>query len=200
MEYIMLIISQIVAWVVFFSEGECRMDTGIIIALIGLIGSILAVAGAIYRQTIQFKKDAQRIDGVNETAKSVKEDTAVMRPSVNRTDKNVQELKEKYISKENQINSTIEGVAELLEAKRIDDAVKQKISQAVESPLYIESAVKSIYEKNASLQTMVNELTDANVVLEHENNVLRKQNQDLQNEVQKLKKERQPDRGGRSGR
>ena len=200
MEYIMLIISQIVAWVVFFSEGECRMDTGIIIALIGLIGSILAVAGAIYRQTIQFKKDAQRIDGVNETSKSVKEDTAVMRPSVNRTDKNVQELKEKYISKENQINSTIESVAELLEAKRIDDAVKQRISQAVESPLYIESAVKSIYEKNASLQTMVNELTDANIVLEHENNVLRKQNQDLQNEVQKLKKERQPDRGGRSGR
>ena len=70
----------------------------------------------------------------------------------------------------------------------------------MESPLYIESAVKSIYEKNASLQTMVNELTDANIVLEHENNVLRKQNQNLQNEIQKLKKERQPDRGGRSGR
>ena len=200
MEYIMLIISQIVAWVVFFSEGEDNMNIEIIIALIGLVGSILAVAGAIFKQTIQFKKDGQRIDGVNETSKSVKEDTAVMRPSVNRTDKNVQELKEKYISKENQINSTIEGVAELLEAKRIDDAVKQRISQAVESPLYIESAVKSIYEKNASLQTMVNELTDANIVLEHENNVLRKQNQDLQNEVQKLKKERQPDRGGRSGR
>ena len=162
--------------------------------------AILGVAGGIWGQFFQFKKDAQRIDGVNETSKSVKEDTTVMRPSVNRTDKNVQELKEKYISKEYQINSTIEGVAELLEAKRIDDAVKQKISQAVESPLYIESAVKSIYEKNASLQTMVNELTDANIVLEHENNVLRKQNQDLQNEVQKLKKERQPDRGGRSGR
>ena len=147
--------------------------------------AILGVAGGIWGQFYQFKKDGQRIDGVNETSKSVKEDTAVMRPSVNRTDKNVQELKEKYISKENQINSTIEGVAELLEAKRIDDAVKQRISQAVESPLYIESAVKSIYEKNASLQTMVNELTDANIVLEHENNVLRKQNQNLQNEIKK---------------
>lgn len=162
--------------------------------------AILGVAGGIWGQFFQFKKDAQRIDGVNETAKSVKEDTAVMRPSVNRTDKNVQELKEKYISKEYQINSTIEGVAELLEAKRIDDAVKQKISQAVESPLYIESAVKSIYEKNASLQTRVNELTDVNIVLKHENDALKIKNEELQNEVQKLKKERQPDRGGRSGR
>ena len=59
--------------------------------------AILGVAGGIWGQFYQFKKDGQRIDGVNETSKSVKEDTAVMRPSVNRTDKNVQELKEKYI-------------------------------------------------------------------------------------------------------
>ena len=197
MLYVNLWCILVSAFLLLYEQGGNNMGAA---EWVAIAIAILGVAGGIWGQFFQFKKDGQRIDGVNETSKSVKEDTAVMRPSVNRTDKNVQELKEKYISKENQINSTIEGVAELLEAKRIDDAVKQRISQAVESPLYIESAVKSIYEKNASLQTMVNELTDANIVLEHENNVLRKQNQDLQNEVQKLKKERQPDRGGRSGR
>ena len=197
MSYVSLWCFLVSLLLLLYEQGGNYMDVA---EWVAIAIALLGVASGIWRQVIQFKKDGQRIEGVNETAKSVKEDTAVMRPSVDRTDKNVQELKEKYISKENQINSTIEGVAELLEAKRIDDAVKQRISQAVESPLYIESAVKSIYEKNASLQTMVNELTEANNVLEHENNVLRKQNQDLQNEIQKLKKELQPDRGGRSNR
>lgn len=162
--------------------------------------ALFGVAGGIWRQVVQFKKDGQRIEGVNETSQSVKEDTSVMRPSVERMDKSVQEMREKYIARENRIDSTMENISELLEAKRIEEALKQRISQSIENPSYIEGAVKAVYEKNASLQIRVNELTDINVILEQENAVLKQQNQELKNEVKKLRMERQPEQGGRTSR
>lgn len=60
--------------------------TAVIVAIIG-------VAGGIWAQIIQFKKDAQRIDSVNSTASSVKEDTTEIRPLVAKMDTKTDKIK-----------------------------------------------------------------------------------------------------------
>lgn len=175
--------------------------------------ALLGVAGGIWMQVVQFKKDAQRIDGVNKTAGDVKNDTAEMKPKIENIDKNC------FIIKEDIVRNVMPGVngiswiqgavTELLEEKHINDTMRNKVSSSVNDPLYIQNALKLVYEKNAQLERENSELYNDKLQLEAKltmlqneknalqtaNEILQKENRTLQNELQKLKERDNPGRG-----
>lgn len=192
LSFIILLISQIVAWVILIM-GDYRMDISMIIALIGLGGSMLSIAGGIWAQVVQFKKDGQRIDNVNDTATSVKNDTTDMKPKIDNINENTKVIRDditrSILPQMNSIANLNSGVAELLESKHIDDAVKQKVSSYIENPVYIQNAVSLIYEKNAALEVKVSELNVEKAHLDMQVKILKEKNEKLLEENQKLKQE-----------
>lgn len=192
--YVLIIISQIAAWIILYLEGY-TMDVGITIALIG-------IAGGIWAQVIQFKKDAQRIDGVNKTAGEVKSDTSEIKPKVENIERSTNIIREDItrtvLPKVERLDNIGSNVSELLEAKHVEDALKQKVSVAVTNPDYIQSAVKLIYEKNAALEGRVSELTNDKILLQmkndelqQENTQLHQKNKDLLKQVKELQRKRE---------
>ena len=64
---------------------------------IAIAVALIGVAGGIWAQVYQFKKDAQRIENVNQATNGVKEDTVVMKPKVERIEKISDEMKADYL-------------------------------------------------------------------------------------------------------
>lgn len=188
--YVVLWCTVVSIGLIIYSNGGNYMSIAEWIA----IGIALAgVAGGIWAQIIQFKKDAQRIDGVNKTSGEVKNDTVFMKPLVKKTDANVQELRDSFLKRENQIDATMKDIGKLVAAKEIDDAIKQRISSTVDNPEYIKNAVSLVYEKNAALSSKVAELNNEKIqlsahiqALKNENGKLKQKNHKLINEVNQL--------------
>lgn len=162
--------------------------------------ALLGVASGIWMQVVQFKKDAQRIDGVNKTAGDVKNDTAEMKPKIENIDKNC------FIIKEDIVRNVMPGVngiswiqgavTELLEEKHINDTMRNRVSSSVENPLLLQNAITLVYEKNAGLEQEKSELINEKMLLEakltmlqNEKNALQTSNEKLQEENRTLKNE-----------
>lgn len=177
-------------WLLFYSNGGDIMSAVKWVA-IGI--ALLGVAGGIWAQVVQFKKDGQRIDNVNDTATSVKNDTTDMKPKVDNINENTKVIREditrSILPQMNSIANLNSGVAELLESKHIDDAVKQKVSSYIENPVYIQTAVSLVYEKNAALEVKVSELNVEKTHLDMQVKILKEKNEKLLEENQKLKQE-----------
>lgn len=193
------------AWIILIVE-DYTMDNGTIIALIGLAGSILAIAGGVWTQVVQFKKDAQRIDGVNKATAEVKKDTSEMIPRIRNIETCTNIIKDditrQILPQVREISNISGGLSELIEAKRIEDAIKQRVTVSLDNPDYIHNAIKLVYENNAALNVRVQELTNENNVLRaenirisYENNKLKQRNQELSEQVHQLNRELYPDMG-----
>lgn len=161
------------------------MDT---VGIVAITTALIGVAGGIWSQVIAFKKDAQRIDRVNETTSNVKSDTAEMKPRVYRTDENVNYMRDCFIKYEHQIQSGINGIQELVESKHIEDEIQNKMSSAAESPQYLKAAIDVIYNCNVSL-------TEENRMLREEKNILSAENKSLKEQL-KLYKDREHKKSG----
>lgn len=194
--YIIIFICTCIAEIVLILGENATMGIAAWVA-IGI--ALLGVAGGIWGQIIQFKKDAQRIENVNQTTSTVKSDTSKMTPIVVDTGKKVVEMRDHLLVRESQIDSTMEGVKELVDEKHYQDKQKRDISIELSSPDYLVAAVTAVYEKNASLEKMVREykvkdrqninqiaiLTAENQRLQEENQVLNEQLISLQAEIRK---------------
>lgn len=194
--FIIIVMSQIAAFIVLDWDLEENIMSGdtlaVVIALIG-------VAGGIWTQVVQFKKDSQRIEGVNSTVGNVKNDTLEMKPKVENIDKNCNVIRDditrKVLPQMNIISDLQSGVAELTEAKHLDEKIKNRVSTSVDNPAYIQNAINLVYEKNAGLEIEKAELINDKLqlqgklmALEKENNMLHSKNKELTNEINKLKR------------
>lgn len=158
---------------------------------IAIVVALIGVAGGIWMQIIQFKKDAQRIEEVNKTANLVHCDTAEIKPKVDNIETNTNVIRDDItriiLPKVDGIQAIGNSVNELLEEKRINDAIKQRVSTVVDNPGYIISAIDSIYEKNAFLQEENSNLKNDIKIQAMENITLRKENENLKQELEALK-------------
>lgn len=156
--------------------------------------ALLGIAGGIWGQIIQFKKDAQRIDVVNNKTACIEKDTSIMKPIVERTDNNVQEIRDKMLSKEETFGNALAGISELLEAKRVSDATRQSVSSSVGNPIYIQSAIELIYERNAALEMENARLQNEILQLKSQNRILQDKNKKLEGELTILHSIDEPER------
>lgn len=184
---IILIITQMLAFIIHNGD-VLDMNTEIIIALIGVAGSILIAAGGIWTQVVQFKKDAQRIEGVNKTANDVKSDTSEIKPKISNIEKYTFELRDNMIKKNERVDMAIDGIGELINRQRADDLMKQKISIGLENPMYVQSMINLVYEKNAELNMMVKKLSEEKILLDEQVHALLQENEQLNAENKELKK------------
>lgn len=180
--FIIITISILLAEIVLIGGSDMGVGEwiAIIIALIG-------IAGGIWTQVIQFKKDAQRIDGVNQTANSVKEDTIKIEPSVARIEKNTDTMKDRMLEDiipgMKIINKIEGGMDTLIKNAEFEEKLRKDVTNAVTDPGIIKSAVDVIYEENAKLNKRVAALNSQNIILQNENNRLRRENSLLKNMV-----------------
>lgn len=159
------------------------MDTA---GWISITVALIAVASGIWMQIIQFKKDGQRIDGVNKTTADVKSDTSEIKPKVS----NIEELS-KQISHDivrtilpqmNHVGRIEESVGKLLEGYLVEKEMKSRVSASVSNPDYFLGGIQTLYEINAGYNQQIQKLTNDNRFLQNENEGLRK-------EVERLRKE-----------
>ena len=171
--------------------------------------ALLGVAGGIWMQVVQFKKDAQRIESVNKTSGEVKNDTTEMKPILIQTSENVKEMSHGFLERKTKIDETMGRIEKLAAAKEVDDAIRQRVSSSIDNPQYIQNAVKLVYEKNAELEREKSELINEKMQLEAEltmlqnekaailtaNEILQNENQTLKKELYTLKERNNPGRG-----
>lgn len=161
---------------------ETQGWVAITVSIIGVIGSLIGLL-------IQFRKDAQRIDGVNKNAAEVLNHSIGFKPQIERTDKNVSEIRDKMLRDEISISNALSGVSELVEAKRIEERIKAEASQRVCSPEILTAEIKLLFETNA-------ELVSENAILKKENKTLLYENKALKldNEMLRKNQEKQPEK------
>lgn len=173
--YIIIVISVILAEIILLYGGK-SMDS---VQWVSIVVALIGVAGGIWAQVVQFKKDAQRIDSVNEKTSGIEKDTAEFRPKIDRTDKNVSEIRDGFLKKQEKFNDALNGISELLDEKRHNDRMKQEVSDRVCSPDIISSEIKTLFETNAGLYRENSELTREVSALRHENSILKADNKRL---------------------
>ena len=165
---------------VYGGKEEVNMNTaGIVSIIVALVG----IAGGIWCQIIQFKKDAQRIDSVNSRSANIEKDTTLMVPTLERTDKNVQQIRDKLMTKEEAISTALNGVSELVQAKHTSDAIRQNVSSVIADPAYIQNAISLLYDQNASLSIKNHDLKREVDRLRNQCELLSRENSQLKNEL-----------------
>lgn len=183
--FIIIAISTIIAEMFIWRENNMSKNTiAIVVALIGVIGSI-------WSQIIQFRKDAQRIDDVNKTSASVKQDTIKMEPSVTRIENNTDAMKERMLEDilpqlkafEGKMNRFEGGLDILVKNAEFEEKIRGKVTNTATDPTFIKGAVDVIYEENARLNNQVVTLTNQNILLKSENRRLENENEMLRNMV-----------------
>lgn len=185
---IIIVIGFICAELILLSGGEQDMDTA---GWISITVALIAVASGIWMQIVQFKKDGQRIDGVNKTTAQVKADTSEMKPKVS----NIEELS-KQISNDivrtilpqmNHVGRIEESVGKLLEGYLVEKEIKSRVSSSLNNPDYLLGSIQSLFEINAGYNQQIQKLTNDNLLLQNENEGLRKEVKQLQEENLHLK-------------
>lgn len=150
--------------------------------------ALLGIAGGIWGQIVQFNKDAQRIDGVNQTVHSIKDDTIKMEPSIARIEDNTNAMKDKMLETIlpgiKTINKMEDDLDVLVRKAEYEEKLRKDVTNVVMDPAIIKSAVDVIYEENTKLNKQVAILNSQNIILQNENNRLQKEIAYLKNMVQ----------------
>ena len=190
--FIIIVISQIVAYMIIFMEDNV-MNGNLIAIVIALIG----VAGGIWTQVVQFKKDSQRIEGVNSTAGNVKNDTSEMRPKIENIDRNCNIIRDDIIRtvlpQMNVVTIMQSGIQELIEEKHHNDKIKENVSSTAGNPAYIINSVNMVYERNASLEIERTQLISEKIHLQAQIQALQNENRVLCQQLNEMKAEKQID-------
>ncbi len=183
-------IGFICAELLLLSGGEEQMNTA---GWISIFVALIAVAGGIWGQIVQFKKDAQRIDGVNATAGEVKSDTSGMKPKIDRIEELSKQMSSdivrEILPQISNVGKIGEDVGKLLEGYKVEKEIKNRVSTSLNNPDYLISSIKLLYDINASCNGQIQELTNEVYNLRNENAVLKEEVFQLKEERTKLKQE-----------
>ena len=148
--------------------GSADMDGTQIGAIVAIVVAIIGLAGGIWTQVVQFKKDGQRIDSVNDTAKKVSEDTAHMRPEIDTMAADIKYLHDSALANEHDNQSVQSGVKELLEAKHINDALRETAKASIPTVDRMQSYIEILYTSNSEKDSKIIELNHELLVLQQE--------------------------------
>jgi len=129
-------------------KGVFAVDTqGIVAIFVALIG----VAGGIWAQYVQFRRDSGRIDMVNNNVGEVKSDTSEMKPDVKNINENVKKVRDEVVEKIVPNLGKLEGINILVDAYKVEKAIKERQSPNLVDKDTLMGAIKLIYEENGKL-------------------------------------------------
>lgn len=182
-----IIIGMIISFIIIY-KGDLGMTgnvIAIVIALIGVIGSILA-------NFFQYKKDSN-------TIKDVKKDTTVILPKVDNIDSNTKEIR-KYIVDD--IKNNLQSLKNLSQniyknnddIKLIADDVKyrKRLNNEYKGTFTRDNlitGIDEIYKDNANLRYRLTEMQKQNFKLTREKHLLEIENKNLKDKLQKYNKD-----------
>mgnify|MGYP002751968566 CR=1 FL=1 len=168
---------------------------------IALAVAVIGLAGGVWMQLVQFKKDAQRIDRVNDVSSDIRKDTIDMKPKIDDIRSVTGETRDCVIKKlEPELTCIMESVhgelkdniAFLAEDLRFRQRLEKEY-KGLRSREMIEGGIRELYEENAVLTIKVQELQKKNVDLIVEKEQYIAENKYLQERIQKLEYQLQPD-------
>ncbi len=143
--------------------------------MIALVVALISVAGAIWIQLIQFKKDSNKIG-------DVKADTAELKPKTEQICRRVEKIEDRVVEHitptlsclERTAESSSAGISELLEELHFQKRLKENITLSEEKEYFV-GGVEKLFEENCKLQMRVRELTAKNQQLVFEKEKLERQ-------------------------
>lgn len=166
--YIPTIIGVVTAEIyIFYMWGSNMQDSGTLISTEGIIAivvALLGVAGGIWGQIVQFKRDAKRIDGINKNVEStnnhvgeVKADSSEMKPQLSNVNENVKKIRDEVVEKIVPSMGKLNGVDILVKAHEIEQAFKRENSPNIYDKDTLKGTIDLVYEENAKLNKQKNE-------------------------------------------
>lgn len=147
---------------IFAKEGINKMDAEWIALVVALVG----VAGGIWAQIVQFKKDAQRIERVNDISEDIRKDTTEIKPKIQSIKDVTKEINDCVTRRmEPEINKMLDSVQGDLKDNIVlladDLKYRQRLEneyKGIRSRAMIEGGVRALFEDNAVLSAKVHEL------------------------------------------
>lgn len=151
--------------------------------VIAIVVALISVAGGIWTQLVQFKRDGKTIG-------SIKADTSEMQPKVDIINKNIDKIKddvmEKMVPTMDRLNRSSEnssmGLRELVEDLHYKQRLKAETSVSVDRD-YLMADIDKLYTENARLVGQTKNLSVEIKRLTAERNQLKKENQYLQQQL-----------------
>ncbi len=160
------------------SEGTAMSTEGIIAIVIALIG----VAGGIWVQIVQFKKDSGKIS-------DIKSDTQEMKPTINNIDDNVKTMQKDVMRNLTPKIDRIAGIESdtkvLVDELNYQKRLKSELSSKALNKDYFIGEINELYEENARLSMQLKEQIHSNQKLIMENSLLQSENIALKKERQR---------------
>ncbi len=185
---------------------------------IAITVALLGIAGGIWTQLVQFKKDARRIDdvkdkigearsdvndvkndvgGVKNDVGGVKADANLMIPTLNHTDENVKKIRDYVIEKvypsvsaaQDNSEENSEKLQRLVDELNYQQRCRQEALNTIENRNYFVAGIDNLYEKNAMLNQRVTELLHECSVCQQELHKVKQENVELRKEKLQLQKQ-----------
>ena len=148
------------------NKGGSNMDTGTIIgSVVAIFVALLSVAGGIWAQVVQFKKDSG-------TMNSIKSDTSEMKPTVHNIDENVKKVRDEVVETIVPKMTKLEGIDLLVEDYKYREKIRLEKSVNYNKDALKES-IEVIFEENAKLTKALKEKEEVNEYLVVENRRLK---------------------------
>lgn len=151
--------------------------------IISLVVAIIGVAGALWAQVVQFKKDSGKMN-------DIKADTGEMKPSVKNIDENVKIIQSDVIRR---LIPKVDGIAGigadtkvLIDELNYQKRLKEELSVKALNKDYFVNGINELYEENARLAAKLKAQVFVNQKLQMENAALKNENQDLKNELRNI--------------
>lgn len=122
-------------------RGVLIMDKqGVIAIFVALIG----VAGGLWAQFVQFKRDSGKVG-------EVKSDTSEIKPDVKNINENVKKVRDEVVEKIVPNLGKLEGITTLVDAYKVEQAIKEKQSPNLTHRDVLVGTIDLIYEENSKL-------------------------------------------------
>lgn len=117
-------------------------------SIVAICISVLSLAGGVWAQFVQFKKDSSRIS-------DVKSDTSEIKPKTMNIDENVKKIKDEVIETlkpaTKEIVSSSNGIKVLVDELQFQKRLKSEISTNMASKDRLMSNIENLYVQNANL-------------------------------------------------
>ena len=147
---------------------------------IAVIVAFVGVAGGIWMQVIQFKKDAKQIGDVNNNVGRVNQHVGKVdstlseaKPEIKLTNENVKMLVNDMLRTVLPGIGKLDGLDTLVEAHKLDEKIKQQKSETLMDPSFLRGSIDLLYTENARLKGQAIELYHQVQELEADNRLLR---------------------------
>lgn len=129
-------------------KGALTMDKQ---GAIAIFVALISVAGGIWAQFVQFKRDSGKVDVVNNNVGGVKSDTSEMKPDVKNINENVKKVRDEVVEKIVPNLGKLEGITTLVDAYKVEQAIKERQSPNLTDQDILIGSIKLIYDENSRL-------------------------------------------------